>query len=230
VRYAAPMNRTLLPSVLLPFLLAACDGNVVVDGSSGSTSGAGGSTTTGAGGAVGTSVGAGTSFGPTGVGGSQTVTTVASTGAGAGGSTSANCSSADTFFQVVSRSVVSTLTVSCAGFDGSNPPLPVPFGQETLGGVSSNPGTLTIEGCENAGNNSPGIVVSASGAFTPGTYMVSGATYILMPPANPGSGTLTLDEVGPVGGLVVGSFVLGASPTQVVGKFSVCRAHDIDVP
>jgi hypothetical protein len=221
---------TKLSSLLLPFLLAACGGNVVVDGSSSPTSGAGGSTTTGAGGAVGTSVGAGTSFGPTGVGGSQTVTTVSTTTAGVGGSTTANCGGGTFFQMVIDDEPALSLLSSCFDADIGAPALPVPFGQETLGGASSNPGEFDLEGCVSSATNSPGIVVSASGAVAPGTYMVGGSELFTAQGTTDLFGTLTLDQVGPVGGTITGSFEVGQGPLMVQGKFAVCRAHDIDVP
>ena len=215
---------TKLSSALLPFLLAACGGNVVVDGASSATSSAGGSTTTGAGGAVGTSVGAGTSFGPTGVGGSATVTTVAATSVGAGGSTSAGCGTG-TFFQLTVGTETEMLDSSCTS---QSPPLPVPFGQEFSGGPATNPGALTIEGCQSSAANSPGIFFSAPAAFAPGTYMVSDAKLVTAQVVIDLSGALTVDAIGPVGGTISGSFVFAKGPLMAVGKFAVCRAHDLD--
>jgi len=212
VRYGAPMNK--LSSLLLPLLLAACGGNVVVDGSPGaSVTGAGGSATTGAGGAVGTSGGAGTSSGSTGVAGSQT---------GAGGSSTTSCTG--TFFQLTVGNQTNMLTASCT----SQAPLPVPFGQEFSGGPAVNPGSLTIEGCQSSAANSLQIGLSAADAFAPGMYMVSGAKLFTGQSAVVLSGLLTVDSLGPVGGTITGSFELEQGTFTVEGKFSVCRAPDID--
>ncbi len=209
------MSRTKLSS-LLCLLLAACGGNVVVDGLSGGTgAGAGGSATTGvtngAGGTLPittTGIGGG-SFGTTGVGASTTTGAGASQGAGAGpgattttttgvgGGTSTGC--AGTFFEIVVGNELLQLDSSCTS---QSPPLPVPFGQYLFGGVSSNPGSLTIEACQSSASNSLGIVLTAAGATSPGTYMLTGVEALgAMLPAL--SGTLQLIDVGPVGGTIL---------------------------
>jgi len=222
------MSRTLLPSVLLPFLFAACGGNVVVDGSPGaSTTGGGGAATTGGGGAVGTSATTGT-VGLGGAGGFQTGTAVvgaSTTTVGAGGSTTTGC--IGTFFQLTTGTETVMLESSCTR---QSPPLPVPFGQEFNGGPSTNPGTLTIDGCVSSATNSQGVVVSAPAAFAPGTYMVSSAGVFTGQGTVDLSGTLQIETFGPVGGTITGSFELGQGQLMTVGKFIVCRAPDLDAP
>ena len=207
------MSRTKLSSLLLPFLLAACGGNVVVDGSSGAgTPGAGGSASTsaGAGGAV--------------------LATSSSTGAG--GSTSASCGTTGAFFQLVINGVPLSLTSSCADFA----PLPVPFGREEYG---SGPGAgLLIEGCVTSAATSPGLSIGAEHAYEPGTFPVQYFRYTgpgdVVSTGVPTSGSLEVDQLDPVGGTITGSFQLsvpmpgGASNVTLVGKFAVCRAPDID--
>jgi hypothetical protein len=43
-------------------------------------------------------------------------------------------------------------------------------------------------------------------------------------------GTLTLTAVGPVNGMISGSFELGQAPNVVQGTFNICRGPDIDAP
>jgi hypothetical protein len=222
------MNRTKLALPLL-LLLAACGGNVVVDGLSGtSATGAGGFATTGGGGAPGTSVGAGTVFSTTGVGGSQgtsTVTATATTSVGAGGSTTTGCAGGSFFLNPGNAAI--SLSSSCSS---QSPQLPVPYGWEFNGGASGNPGTLNIEGCETSAPNSLGIVISAPGAFAPGTYMISGVE--ILGGTSPGTltGTLTVITFGPVDGTISGYFEIGQGQNMLEGKFDICRAPDIDAP
>jgi hypothetical protein len=215
------MSRARLASTLLPLLLAACGGNVVVDASSAATTGTGGSSTstTGAGGTVGTSTGTGGTVG--------TSSVASSSSTGAGGSTGAACPTG-MFISLVQDNAPLQLTSSCSF---QSPPVGVPFGQELMGGSSSSPGSLTIEGCVSSANDSDGLSITVIGASSPGAYMIAAGTSLYGIPVPMGaqlSGVLDVDQLGPVGGTITGSFQMPQAMLQ--GKFVVCRAPDIDAP
>jgi hypothetical protein len=195
------MKRATLSSTLLPlFLAAACGGKFVADGSSAATTGAGGATL--------------------GTGGATT-----SSSAGAGG---ANCAAGTFIKLLLDNQEEVQMTASCNGVL----PLPVPWGQEEYNsdGAGSTPG-LYIMGCVTSASNSTSFALFASGAFAPGTFPVRDADYYK--PDGGGTdlggsgnfGTLQVDQLGPVGGTITGSFQLTLPSNALLqGKFVVCRA------
>jgi hypothetical protein len=202
--------------MLLPLVLAACGGNVVGEGASATTTGTGGSvsTTTGAGGSLLTTTSTGTLF-------------------GAGGSTSASCS-ADAFITLVAGDIEpETLTATCIS-GVTVPPLPVPYGQELFGGVAG-AGGLSIVGCAPSALGNTTLYLSAAGAYMPGTFAITALDYAEPDGAgddqgSPSLGTLQVDELGPVGGTISGSFQVTIMPIPLQGKFVLCRASDIIAP
>jgi hypothetical protein len=194
------MNRATLSSTLLPLFLAAACGKVVVDGSPAATTGAGGATV-----------------------GTGAATTSSSVGAGG-----ASCA-AGAFIALVVDDQEVQMTASCDGVL----PLPVPWGQEEFNsdGAGSTPG-LYIMGCVTSASNSTSFALFASGAFAPGAFPIHDADY---KPDGGGTGlagsgnlgTLQVDQLGPVGGTIAGSFQLTLPSNALLqGKFVVCRAPD----
>jgi hypothetical protein len=241
-------------------LCAAGCGNVILDTSSGGApGGGGGSSVQGAGGGGSAVVGAGVTAsvgvgvtasvgvgvtasvgagagGAAGVGGSGVVTVSASSASsgGAGGS-SPSCGA--TYFQLTvtdaSGDMPVSLTSSCTG---DTPPVSFPFALLVVGGVSNNPGTLTLEGCASPAAGSQGIVLTLPGANAPGTYALgsgsltytdtNGVTYSTVL-----GGTLVISDFQPPGGVVVGTFQTKVADTEgqpLEAKFAVCRLPDVD--
>jgi hypothetical protein len=200
--YGLTIKRATLSSTLLPlFLAAACGGKFVVDGSLAATTGAGGATL--------------------GTGGATT-----SSSAGTGG---ASCAAGAFIELLLDDHEQVQMTASCNGVL----PLPVPFGQEEYDsdGAGSTPG-LYLVGCVTSASNSASFALFASGAFAPGTFPVRDADYKtggggtnLRGSGN--VGTLQVDQLGPVGGTISGSFQLTLPSNALLqGKFVVCRAPD----
>jgi hypothetical protein len=204
--------------MLLPLVLAACGGNVVVDDASATTTGAGGfvPTTTGAGGSVLT-----------------TTATTTSASVGAGGSTSATCSANAIIALVVDDAQPVSLTATCVS-GVTVPPLPVPYGQERFGGTVDS-GGLGIVGCVPSPTGNPSFSLFAAGAYMPGTFPVTNVDYVAADGSSEDQGgtslgTLQVDELDPVGGTISGSFQVAIMPSPLQGKFVVCRAGDLIVP
>lgn len=181
------MNRATLSSTLLPLFLAACGGNVVVDGAS--TLGTGGATT--------------------------------SSSVGAGG---ASCAAGAVIALVVDNQQVE-LTASC-NLAGKPP---VPTGQEVYATDGAGMTGLHIVGCVTSAENSPRLIARASGAFAPGTFTSVEADYYQ---ADGGTdiwgnvGTVQVDQLGPVGGTITGSFQITGPSAALQGTFVVCRVPD----
>jgi hypothetical protein len=210
------MNRALLSLRILPLLLTACGGNVVVDPASGGSAGTQGSSASGVGGATGAGGGSGTTTG---------VSSSASTGAG-GSSTGCGVGAFEMTIQGPSTAMDLSLTSSCINHIA---PVAVPFGLEVSGSKGRE---LIIVGCVSAATNSQGVVITAHpDAFIVGTYPSqliytdASATMVTV-----GAG-LTISEIGPVGGFVVGSFgAMLPSGDTLAGKFEVCRTPNLIAP
>ncbi len=185
---------------MLPLLLAACGGNVVVDGSSGAG-------TTGAGGAVSTSAGT----------------------TGAGGSTTTSCGTG-TFFNLVVNGELVPMTSSCFGAGAPALPVPYGqeiHGGASAGGLGiqgcASP-AMDSQGItlDVAGAFAPGTFTIGSAQYRqPGstaTVTVSGGT-LQVDELDPVGGTIkgSFDQGFP-------------ELTEVQGTFVVCRAPDIDAP
>jgi hypothetical protein len=195
--------------------MGACGGKVVIDDDSTST---GASTTTGS------TTGAG-------VGGAVIGTTSATTSAtvGAGGS-SATCGEGVIDLDV--GGVPVELLSGCDGTPGGSST--APSGVELLipGGVE-----LGLEGCASSVQN-PSVRVGISNAKGPGTYTGGAVNY------TDGDGGVwmgiapgfqaTIDQLGPVGGHIVGSLqatiAQGGVEQPMQGTFSVCRVPDFAAP
>lgn len=235
------MNRASSSFALLPLLLVACGGKVVIDSASGAGTGAGGSAASAAGGAATTGIGGASSV-TTGVGGAASVgagggvvgtgiSASASATVGAGGS-SAACP-AGNFGLAVDGAVVS-LDFSCLA---GGPPVPVPFMQVSAGGPPPGYEGIVIEGCATPDMVSQGITFTTDNVYGPGTFTSGALTYT---DASGMSYTAVtgfewiIYEFAPVGSLVVGSFegmVTNGNVTHdVQGKYAVCRLPDEDLP
>jgi hypothetical protein len=217
------MNRASSCIALLP-LLSACGGNVVIDSASAGTGTHGSTTSVGTSSASGGVGGAPSASG--GVGGGVLTTTSASTSAtvGAGGS-SASCGG--WYFELTVDNAVMPLSSSCSA---DMPPVPLPFAQVWESGPAPGYEGLFIDGCATPSAQSLGIIVSVDSAAGPGTYL---ATVVYHDPWNGlvSGFQATIDQFGPVGSLIVGSFqgtlVDGSVVVHsVYGKFSLCRAPD----
>jgi hypothetical protein len=146
---------------------------------------------------------------------------------GAGGSTldagGPRASCAGWYFNLTVAGAVTPLEFGCAW--GGPPPLPTPFAQALVGDPSS--AGIVVEACETSSPSSLGVSFATSDAFVPGTYTTgsyAGDSQWVISGGLPFS--LTLSDVGPVGGLVEGSFQYGT----VQAQFSVCRAPDATAP
>ena len=178
----------------------------------------------------------------------------ASTGAGGGGG--AASSHASTSSTTGSASSSGTGGQGCSGYidvveDNGAPVHWAAVCYGTWGAMSSTtavgylfsggaPGAqaLRIEGCENSGDfvASPGILMSASNAMSPGTYTKGTTSYIDsmgMSWGIPGDGfSMTVTKLDPVGGSIDGTFSGfvsngGNAAHSLTATFHVCRVPEL---
>jgi len=156
-----------------------------------------------------------------GTGGATTSSSV-----GTGGATIASCA-AGAFIALVVDNQEVQMTASC-NLAGAPP---VPWGQEEHNSDGAGSAGLFIMGCVTSAANSPRFTIFAFGAFAPGTFPVREGGYYQPDGGTDigGSGnvgTLQVDQLGPVGGTITGSFQLTLPSAALQGKFVVCRAPD----
>ncbi len=208
--------------VLVPAILVACGGNVVVDPAS-MTTGAGAATTTTS--TIG--VGAGTTTtSTTGAGGASTTTTTTTTVGAGGGPTCVG------FMAVLLDGAgLPPFSSSCSMGGEPPPPLSTPLG-EVLGSGSS--ASTFIDGCASEAPQAQGVFMAFEGEGA-GTYQPPKAFYVDPSGATCGADStatmLTIDTFGPVGGMITGFFTMAVFDNvmgehKVEGKFSVCRVPD----
>lgn len=105
-------------------------------------------------------------------------------------------------------------------------------------------GELMIAGCASADEGSPGLRLAVQGASGPDQYSTNaiefvdpalrGWSYAGSAPSTKLGWTTTISSIGPVGGLVTGTYIgaltSGGDTAQLMGYFSVCRGPDLAAP
>jgi hypothetical protein len=208
--YPSPlmMNRVLAFASLM--LLAACGGNVAVDGAGGSS---------------------GTLTTTTGVGGSTASSSTTTVGAGGG------CGGAATIEVSMDNGAPVTLTSLCSpNWNPSNSTQPI--GYIFAGGPAPGLEGLVVTGC--AGDTPEAIQLSVSNVMAPGMFTTGSVQYTSpagSPLAGVSPFAVDLTAFGAIGEPVVGTFTATVSespsdgdPHLLSGSFQVCHVQDEDAP